>query len=225
MIDLEFLDIYRENIAILWIRKAITSLFYFRGYRILHPDRPWYMPKAHRFLETKISGIERVFEYGSGDSSLWFAERVKEYIAVEHDQTWHAKVTKALAERNLTNARIHYIPADKDTGRFDWQKDWPYFDLLKHPPEGPEYRKYMAAIDQYPDDHFDCIIIDGRARVACLLHALPKLSKNGIIIFDDSAIYHFQEIFTLLADWYKLNFRFGLGQTTFFARQKELLTW
>ncbi len=225
MIDQRFKDEYRANIVILWIRKAVTSLFYFRGYRKLYPDRPWYMPKAHRFLENKLTGIHRVFEYGSGDSSIWFAERVKEYIAVEHDQKWHTKVTAKLKDGNLTNARIHLIPADSNSENFNWQKDWPYFNILKHRPDGFEYRPYMAAIDKYPDNYFDCIIIDGRARVACLLHARSKLSENGLIIFDDSARYYYQEAFTLMADWYQISFRFGLGQTTFFARKKELLNW
>lgn len=225
MIDKRFINEYKENIVTLWIRKWFTSLFYFRLYRKLHPDRPWYMPKANRFLDSKMPNIHRVFEYGSGDSSLWFSNRVKEYIAVEHDQVWYSKVTQLLAAKNLTNAKIHFVPDDNDDLNYDWQNNWQYYNLLKHAPDGPKYRNYMASIDQYPDRYFDCIVIDGRARVGCLLHSRSKLSENGIIILDDSARYYYQEAFTLMSDWHHISFRYGLGQTTFFARNKEILNW
>ncbi len=225
MIDRKFKKEHRGNIILLWIRKFITSLFYLRCYRKLYPDRPWYMPKAHRFLEKKIANLNRVFEYGSGDSSVWFAERVGEYIAVEHDQSWYTRITTILKEKNLTNSKIHFVPPDENNSEFDWEKEWQYFNILQHPLTQPEFRQYMSTIDQYPDNHFDCIIIDGRERIGCLLHSLSKLSENGLIIFDDSSRYYLQEAFSLLSDWYNISFKFGLGQTTFFARKKDLLNF
>ena len=195
--DTKFLKQHKSNIIILWIRKFITSLFYFRGYRMLYPDRPWYMPKAHQFLERKISHLNRVFEYGSGDSSVWFAERVKEYIAVEHDQSWSTRTTNRLKEKNLTNSKVHSVPPDKNNSDFDWEKEWIHFATLQHVPRQPKFRQYMSTIDQYHDNYFDCIIIDGRERIGCLLHSIPKLAENGLIIYDDSAGYHHKEAFLL----------------------------
>ncbi len=223
MIDREWKKEYKGNIIILWGRKLITSLFYFRGYRKLYPDRPWYMPNAHRFLEKKLPYIQRVFEYSCGDSSIWFAKHVKEYIAVEHDQTWHSRVTDMLSKDNLNSAKIYYAPADEKDIEFNWAEKWPHYTVLKRPPARPEYKNYISTIDQYPDSYFDCIIIDGRERLGCLVHAMPKLAQDGMIIFDDSARYYYQEAFSLLSDWYSISFRFGLGQTTFFERDKNLL--
>ena len=225
MIDREFKKEHSGNIILLWIRKFITSLFYLRGYRKLYPDKPWYMPKAVRFIEKKLPDLKRVFEFSCGDSSLWFAQRVQEYTAVEHDKAWYTHVSNTLKDRNLINAKILFFPADDNSSRFDWEKEWRYFTILKHPPNNPEFHHYMSSIDSYPDHHFDCIIIDGRERIGCLLHSLPKLAENGIIIFDDSARDRYQEAFSILSDWYYRSYRFGLGETTFFARKKDLLNF
>jgi hypothetical protein len=223
MIDREWKKDHSGNIFRLWIRKSITSLFYYRGYRKLYPERPWYTPKAIRFLEKKIVTINRIFEYGCGYSSLWIAQRVREYIAVEHNPSWYNDVAKVLKEKNLTNAKIHFVPADESKSDYDWEKEWQYFYILKHPPNKPEFRQYMFTIDQYPNNHFDCIIVDGRERIGCLVHCLPKLAEHGLLILDDSAYDRYQEAFSILSSWHHKSFRFGLGQTTFFARQRDTL--
>jgi hypothetical protein len=222
MIDREFKNQYSSN-NFLWVRKIVTSLFYYRIYRKLYPKKPWYTPKAIRFLKKKIENINRIFEFGTGNSSIWFAKRVKEYTGVEHDPSWHTEVTKSLKEENLINTNILFVPADENSSSFDWEKNWKYFKVLKHFPDHPEFRHYMATIDQYHDNHFECIVIDGKERIGCLLHALPKLSENGIIIFDDSSMDEFQEVFSLMNEWHSKIYTFGLEQTTFFSRYPEVL--
>lgn len=223
MIDTKWKRDYSGNIILLWIRKIITSLFYYRGFRKIYPHKPMFAPKAVTFLEKKINNLQRVFEFGSGVSSLWFAGRVKEYKAVEHDSCWYDKVTGMLNIKKLTNAEIFLIPEEKNNDFYDWEKNWPYYSFLKRPPNKPEYKDYISRIDRYPDKYFDCIIIDGRERLGCLVHAVSKLAENGIIIFDDSGRDRYQEIFDLLADWHYKSFRFGLVQTTFFTRKKSNL--
>ncbi|MFM8005058.1 MAG: hypothetical protein ACKO86_08950, partial [Dolichospermum sp.] len=48
---------------------------------------PWYTP-AIEFIENKIDSNFRVFEYGSGNSSLWWSERVSQVISIESDTNW-----------------------------------------------------------------------------------------------------------------------------------------
>lgn len=223
MIDSKFINDYSDNIIILWIRKIITSLFYFRGYRILYPEKPMYAPKAVRFIEDKLNDIHRVFEFGSGISSIWYAERIEEYTVVEHDQSWYNQVTSMLNDKKLTNVKVLFTPTDESGANFNWEKEWPYYSILKHAPDNPEYRHYISQIDQFPDKYFDCIIIDGRERLGCLVHSMSKLAEDGMIIFDDSAMDKFQEMYDILDGWHYKSFRFGLGHTTFFARKKSVL--
>ena len=54
-----------------------------------------------------------------------------------------------------------------------------------------ELRIYMAAIDA-AQGSFDLVVIDGRAREACLRAALPHLEQDGIIVFDNSRQARYQ---------------------------------
>ena len=51
---------------------------------------PWYTWPAVEYLEQLDFSGRKVFEYGSGNSTLWWAERVREVISCEHDPVWHA---------------------------------------------------------------------------------------------------------------------------------------
>jgi hypothetical protein len=53
---------------------------------------------------------------------------------------------------------------------------------------------YAAFIDRFPDHSFDLVIIDGRARAACIQHAIPKVKKGGYLLVDDSERYDLSKI-------------------------------
>lgn len=64
------------------------------------PSAPWLHPEAVTRLETLLGPEMRVLEHGSGGSTLWLAERVRQVTAVECDPEWYAKV-QALAPANV----------------------------------------------------------------------------------------------------------------------------
>ena len=49
---------------------------------------------------------------------------------------------------------------------------------------GLDFSTYVAAIDGV-DGAFDVIVIDGRAREACLQRAVTRLAPDGLIVFDN----------------------------------------
>ncbi|MGI8773568.1 MAG: FkbM family methyltransferase [Actinomycetota bacterium] len=49
---------------------------------------PWYTYACSAFITERLPPEARVFEYGSGGSTRWYASRVAEVIAVEHDPEW-----------------------------------------------------------------------------------------------------------------------------------------
>lgn len=53
---------------------------------------PWYTYPAIEFLENKIDKNWKIFEFGSGQSTLWWAERVTEVISLESDQNWFSYI-------------------------------------------------------------------------------------------------------------------------------------
>ncbi|MDT9200120.1 class I SAM-dependent methyltransferase [Limnospira fusiformis KN01] len=57
---------------------------------------PWYTYPAIEFIENKISSDFKVFEYGSGQSTLWWAERVLKVISVESDRNWFSYIQEKM---------------------------------------------------------------------------------------------------------------------------------
>ena len=57
---------------------------------------PWYTYPFIAFLTPRLNRNLLVFEYGSGNSTRWYADRVKHITAVEHDETWAGMVAPQL---------------------------------------------------------------------------------------------------------------------------------
>jgi hypothetical protein len=62
---------------------------------------PWITYPAIRFLAPRIQQHLKVFEFGSGYSTLWWARRVSQITSVEHDAEWH-RIVAAQAPGNVT---------------------------------------------------------------------------------------------------------------------------
>jgi hypothetical protein len=86
---------------------ALGEEGWFRSFRSSKPvdaagrPLPWYTYACIGFLERRISPTMRVFEYGAGMSTLWYAARVGEVVSVEDDPQWAAHVRRA-APANVT---------------------------------------------------------------------------------------------------------------------------
>jgi len=57
---------------------------------------PWYTYPAIEFIENKLSSKFKVFEYGSGQSTLWWAARVLNVISIESNQDWFLSINTNL---------------------------------------------------------------------------------------------------------------------------------
>ena len=83
---------------------------------------PWQAYSLKFFLEPRLERSFRVFEFGSGASTHWYADRVKEIIAVEHNKTWWEKSSLGLpssATIILQEAEQAYVNEIKNHGVFD----------------------------------------------------------------------------------------------------------
>ena len=59
-------------------------------------NTPWFSPGAVKFLKENLAGKLSCFEWGSGDSTLWFAQRCWLTVSVEHNWDWFLRVHKAV---------------------------------------------------------------------------------------------------------------------------------
>lgn len=84
---------------------------------------PWYTYPAIEFLESLNLKESRVFEYGCGNSSIFWAERSREVFSVENSSEW-AQIVRALQVPRLTIIEAMeqdaYVNAvDSVGGKFD----------------------------------------------------------------------------------------------------------
>ncbi len=144
-------------------------------------DVPWWTYDAIEQVDSFLaSRPARVFEYGSGASTVWLARRASYVTSVEHDAPWYKNVTAKIPMiEGLCPTEVKLFEASSDAPA----------DALYHSEKANgsliHFMAYASAIDE-EEGLFDLIVVDGRARPACLKHAIPKLAPDGIIVFDNS---------------------------------------
>lgn len=149
-------------------------------------DVPWWTYSVIDYLKSYLETCKHpinVFEWGSGASTIWLAKRVDKVITIEHDPKWHAIIRPFLSPY----PHVHSILKEPDRLLVDGT-----FESSKVP--GANFKPYVEAIHPY-SDKFDIIVIDGRARSACLQVCLPYLKNDGIIVFDNSNRHEYQQAF------------------------------
>jgi predicted O-methyltransferase YrrM len=141
-------------------------------------DLPWWTYRAVDAVESWLAARPhpiRIFEYGSGASTLWLARRGDEVHSVEHDRRFAEFLRPLLAGAADVDLRV-VEPTPSEHPVVSSQKDGQ---------AGLDFAGYVAAIGDVRGS-FDLIVIDGRARADCLRAALPRLSTDGLIVFDNS---------------------------------------
>jgi hypothetical protein len=88
-----------------------------RGYpcRTDGSELPWINYPAIRLLEERIKKDFRVFEFGSGYSTLFFARLTQTVVSVENDIVWFNLLKKRIPE----NVTLLYRKKDKDGMYYD----------------------------------------------------------------------------------------------------------
>jgi predicted O-methyltransferase YrrM len=156
-------------------------------------------------------GLE-VFEYGSGGSTLFFATRVDRLVSVEHDPEWYARTEERLGTLPLRDCT--YLLQRPDEGANE------HFASTDHRYRGMNFESYVRAIDAYPEGAFDLVVVDGRARTACMRLAMPKIKRGGFLLLDDSYRGEYSEAMNALGGFRRTDFRglapynTDLGQTS-----------
>ena len=62
---------------------------------------PWYTYPAIEFLDNLSTEHLSLFEYGSGNSSIWWARRVSHIVSIEHDRSWYERVKQETRAQNF----------------------------------------------------------------------------------------------------------------------------
>lgn len=127
--------------------------------QLLHPNDPWLTRDAIRFLERYLRRDMHAFEFGSGRSTKWFAQRVARLVSVEDDPVWYQRVNRELAGMD-----VDYRFAATTDGAGE----------------------YVGHLLSFPDATFDVVVIDGSCRSAAIAAAARKVKRGGVIVVDNA---------------------------------------
>lgn len=131
---------------------------------------PWCSYPFIAFIGPRLNATMDLFEYGSGNSTLWYASRVRSVTSVEHDKQWYDEVKTGM-------------PGNVEMLLGDLGKK-----------EG-----YAALITQR-NAKYHIIVIDGRDRIACTRYSVESLTDDGVIVFDNAQVPDYAEAMTFLRD-------------------------
>jgi hypothetical protein len=121
---------------------------------------PLYTYPAIEYLDSFDFADKKIFEFGSGQSTLYWLGQGADVVSVENNQKWVDKISP-----NLIGKNHQYIFANTQNS-------------------------YVNSILEFPDSHFDLIIIDGIfSRYLCAKNVIAKIKKDGLVILDNSDWY------------------------------------
>lgn len=142
---------------------------------------PWFSYGAIHELNRWLRKEHSVFEFGSGGSTIFLAQRARQVVAVENDANWLQRVQARSQELALANIDYRYHPLD------------------------------LAAVDDYQSSsyfaqiraaRYDLIVIDGycgyetskygKVRPFCFDLAVDSIQPGGVIVVDD--VWMFPEL-------------------------------
>lgn len=150
---------------------------------------PFFVPESIKYLENMARPEWKAFEWGSGASTIWCGRKFERTISVEHSLFWFDRVAQRLEEENISTVDLLLISLDDG---------------------------YAEKIREYPDIHFDLVMVDGRHRMQCVKEAVSKVKH--LLVLDNSEREWYTPAIRLLDDWERIDFGVCKWQTSVFRR-------
>lgn len=152
---------------------------------------PWMRYWEVDIVEDVLRALQprRCLEWGSGYSTVRFSGLLGPeacWLSVEHDRAWHDRVRELVAGLPAGHAAIelHCAPPNHE----------PWTDA-----HGDGAAEDLADYIALPEDRgpFDFILVDGRARVHCLIAARDLVRPDGVVVLHDANRAHYHVPFRL----------------------------
>jgi predicted O-methyltransferase YrrM len=130
---------------------------------------PWWSFRAIEYADKLFPG-KTIFEFGTGGSTVRYADVCKSITSVEDNQDWLKIVRNRLDAKKVGNSNLIFC----------------HFDFGH--PEGFAESAYLASYDG--GKQYDVVIIDGqdisfKERLTCFKHVEPTIKAGGVIVIDD----------------------------------------
>jgi hypothetical protein len=179
---------------------------------------PWFTYPAVSFMKDIINKDMKVFEFGSGYSTLYFNENAGEVFSVEHSQEWATNLLELNPDIDIVVCEEGGIPlplgVDYLEGFVREQFELPVSSDRNHNIEhgllNLEFFQYASQLTRRERGYYDVIVIDGMARTLCGYLAADLVAEDGYIVLDNSDRWQYNAL-------QKFLLRQGFGRIDFWG--------
>lgn len=161
-----------------WTPRHVFNKINLMLYEKCHPKLPWLARTAIEFFDGYLKPTHTGIEFGSGRSTVWFAQRNEHITSIEHNKNRFEFVKRKLAERKIGNVDYVLSPVSKHFYEENYEND------------------YSKVLDKFEHESLDFALIDDIYRSSCALRAISKIKCGGMIILDDVERYIFHPSFS-----------------------------
>jgi hypothetical protein len=163
---------------------------------------PWFSYPAILFLESVIQNQWKVFEYGTGYSTVFWNRKCAKTVSIEHSEYWFDFLRKSTQDFEVhlvkegTNRQRQVITdliGSFEAMNFELPVSRDQAHNMEHGLLNIEFADYAAKLIDFPKCFFDVIVVDGMARSLCLFIAADYISESGIIILDNSDRWQYND--------------------------------
>lgn len=141
---------------------------------ILRPEDPSLTPRAIAQLDRMLGKDSIGVEWGSGNSTRWFARRAQHLTSIETTPSYYEQVAATLRAEGVGNVDYRLIPHD-----FEWEDD----------EQAMHRSSIVRAVDDFADETLDFALIDSAPRGCLCAGVAPKLKHGGLLILDNANWY------------------------------------
>jgi predicted O-methyltransferase YrrM len=121
------------------------------------PVLPWIPYPVIRRLSRLMKADWRIMEWGSGMSTIWFAERVQEICSVESDMSWYDRIRPQLPQGGH---RYRYVDITREASCY-----W--------------------GIQAHDEAAYDLAFVDGLFRKECMQSGIRAVRPGGPMYLDN----------------------------------------
>ena len=72
----------------------------------VRPERPWISYDAQRLLQSHLTPLSRVLEFGSGMSTMWYAQHAGHVVSIEDDRNWYDAIGVTIRRQSNVDYRF-----------------------------------------------------------------------------------------------------------------------
>jgi hypothetical protein len=198
---------------------------------------PWFTFSAISYLKEILKRNTKVFEYGAGNSTIFFNNNVDECYSVDHNPGWVSTVLSSNPTAKIIGCDENNIPIDSAVELVEKFRQ-ESFELpvhanklhnVEHGLLNFEYANYASQLTRWEKGYYDLIIVDGMARSLSGYIAAHMISDTGYIVLDNSDRWQYNSLQQYLIDqgFGRLDFA-GMGAinpwpwcTSFFSKTVE----